>query len=180
MSNYVIVGGELCHYGVKGMKWGVRKKYEYSSMTQDVRDKKAAYKQAKKDYNKSFNKAYNKAIAAYSPVKKHRQANDARWEDAMNKAEALDKAKSAYKTAKKVEKKAINKKTDELNKKATFGEKFMYDDATRRQAAKYIVKNNMTLEEATKKAKGDARRNTAAVLAVYGGILAASIYASNR
>lgn len=22
---YVIVGGELCHYGVKGMKWGVRR-----------------------------------------------------------------------------------------------------------------------------------------------------------
>lgn len=25
MSNYAIVGGELCHYGVKGMKWGRRR-----------------------------------------------------------------------------------------------------------------------------------------------------------
>jgi hypothetical protein len=25
MSNYIYNGGELCHYGVKGMKWGVRR-----------------------------------------------------------------------------------------------------------------------------------------------------------
>lgn len=29
--NYTIVNGELCHYGVKGMKWGVKKAYELIS-----------------------------------------------------------------------------------------------------------------------------------------------------
>ena len=95
---------ELYHYGVVGMKWGVRR---------SLASKKASYKKAKKEYNKSFNKAYDKAIAGYSPIKKHRQANDERWNDAANKAEQLRKAKSEYKTAKK----AI--KADERAKAAT-------------------------------------------------------------
>lgn len=96
MSNYFINDGELYHYGVKGMKWGVRKARPQT----DLDRKRAAYKTAKKDYNKSFSKAYNRAAAGYSPFKKHRQANDARWEDAANKAESLNKAKSEYKKAK--------------------------------------------------------------------------------
>ena len=90
---------ELYHHGVKGMKWGVRKKTD-----SNVASARAAYKTAKKEYNKSFNRANNRAFAAYSPIKKHRQANDARWEDAFNKAEALNKAKAEYKSAKKTAK----------------------------------------------------------------------------
>lgn len=33
ISNYVIVDGELCHYGVKGMKWGQRKAQRYEART---------------------------------------------------------------------------------------------------------------------------------------------------
>lgn len=87
--------GELYHHGVKGMKWGIRKRRDG-----DVATARKAYKTAKKEYNKSFNKAYDRAAAAYSPIKKHREANDARWEDAANKAEALRKAKGVYKKAK--------------------------------------------------------------------------------
>lgn len=83
---------ELMHYGVKGMKWGVRRTYTQM---------KASYKKAKKDANKSFNKAYNKSIAAYSPIKKHRQANNERWNDATEKILTLEKARSEYKSAKK-------------------------------------------------------------------------------
>ena len=183
---------ELYHYGTKGMKWGVRRfqnedgslksagKKRYSEMTTDVNDKKAAYKQAKKDFNKSYNKAYNKSIAALSPSKKHRQANDKRWDDAFEKADRLDKAKTEYKNAKNNEKLAIRDKTRELQKKASLGEKLTYNTATRKQAAKYIVKNNMTVEEATKKAKGEAWRNSAAFLAVYGGVMAAVVYKANH
>lgn len=120
MNNYVIVGGELYHYGVKGMKWGVRKAQPQSYLDR----KKSAYKTAKKEYNKSFNKAYNRAAAAYSPFKKHRQANDARWEDAANKAESLNKAKSDYKSAKKAAKaqkkweKNVNKNWSEAYNRA--------------------------------------------------------------
>lgn len=44
MSKYVIVDGELYHYGVKGMKWGVRKKREYAD---------GVYKKAVKKFTNS-------------------------------------------------------------------------------------------------------------------------------
>ena len=103
----------LNHHGIKGQKWGVRRyqyadgtltpagKKRYSGDGGDVRYKKDQYKSAKRDYNKSFNKAYNRAAAAYSPIKKYRDANDARWEDAENKAKQADKARKEYKAAKK-------------------------------------------------------------------------------
>lgn len=113
---------ELTHHGIRGQKWGVRRfqnkdgsltnagKKRYDNDNNDLATKKAAYKTAKKEYNKSFDKAYNRAIAAWSPIKKHREANDARWEDAINKADAFIKAKSEYETTKKAvkaEKKAF-------------------------------------------------------------------------
>ena len=93
---------ELYHYGVKGMKWGHRKKYYNSDGSLNkLGQARQNYKTAKKEYNRSFDKAYNKAVAAYSPFKKHRQANTARWEDVANKAEASRNAKAEYKQAKK-------------------------------------------------------------------------------
>lgn len=55
---------ELYHHGVKGMKWGVRKKRP-ASLTKA----KSNYKSAQDEYVKSFNKAYGKSLAAYSPLK---------------------------------------------------------------------------------------------------------------
>lgn len=43
MSNYIYYNGELYHYGVPGMKWGVRHE-------QDVADAKKRYKAAKQNY----------------------------------------------------------------------------------------------------------------------------------
>lgn len=70
----------------------------------------AGYKTAKKEYNKSFNRAYNKAAAAYSPFKKHRQANDERWNDVAEKAETLRKYKDAAKAENKLNK--LGKRND--------------------------------------------------------------------
>ena len=79
---------ELYHYGVKGMKWGVRKK-------------KLAYKQAKRAYNRAFLKADTLRTQAYSFSKAKRAANEKRWGDVYDKAQALNKAEAEYKSAKK-------------------------------------------------------------------------------
>ena len=149
----------LCHYGVKGMKWGRRK--SYSESYNSVRNAKAAYKTVHKTYKKDFR------AAALSPIKKHRAANDARWEKASNSAEASRKAKQAYKDAKRANREAISKAQSKLFDQSSAGEKFMFNEATRRKAAKYIVNNNMTVDEAYKKAKGAALRNTAIFISAY-------------
>lgn len=167
---------ELYHYGVKGMKWGHRKAPEQSSYVKNVKSTKAAYKSAKKDYNKAFNKYYYKSHQALSLSKKKRAANDARFEDAWNKAGTMNEAKAAYKSAKKERKNAIKSTHRELEKNASFGEKFVYNSATRKKAAKYVVDNNMSMADATKKAKGDAWRNTAIFLAAYGVAVGTQLY----
>lgn len=113
----VVEKDELYHYGVKNMKWGVRNyQNKDGSLTSagrrryqtdgddDLRAKKQAYKSAKKDYSKAYNKAYNYSraypISQYTNKKKSAEA-DRRWDDAINKADTLNKAKSDYKQAKK-------------------------------------------------------------------------------
>ena len=102
---------ELRHYGVKGMKWGQRRfKNPDGSLTSAGKrryareEAKENYKQAYKEYNKSFNKAYGRSIGAFSPSKKHRENNKARWEDVAEKAMIADKAKADYKQAKRSDK----------------------------------------------------------------------------
>ena len=106
MENY-----ELMHYGVKGMKWGVRKasakqttkwgaqkaRKEYAELDR----REAVLKKAKMDYHEAHRKAYNRSAGALSPFKKHRQNAEKRWENAATKAEKLDAAKKAYKEQKK-------------------------------------------------------------------------------
>ena len=164
----------LEHFGVKGMKWGVRK--------QKVLNAKSEYKKARKAYNKSYNKAYNySANHPYSQFvsKKGRAESENRWEQASSDADRYNSAKSAYKSAKRERKNAIKDTYKDINKNTSFYEKVMFDDATRKRAAKYVVDNDMSVSEATAKAKGDAVRNTAILLAAYGAVSVASRIRNN-
>lgn len=106
---YVNNSNELYHYGVKGMRWGHRKaSYQNtavrtgnSAQRQKYLDAKASKKAANKAYTKAFNKAYNRNFAMLSPIKKHRDANNERWNDAAEKGKKSYEADQAYKKAKK-------------------------------------------------------------------------------
>lgn len=123
---------ELYHHGVKGMKWGVRryqnKDGSYTSAGKkrrvtydDVETAKKQMKSAKKAYDKAFLKADTYRMAAFSPSKKHRQANDQRWDDAMKKGKAYNDALKNYKMTKKSYKQAVK----EESKKILAGESFI-------------------------------------------------------
>ena len=78
MSNYILHNGELCHYGVPGMKWGVRKA-KYTAKAEAYRkaasdsdnEKRAAKLNAKADKmdNKAAALDTSKGRAAYTAKK---------------------------------------------------------------------------------------------------------------
>ena len=104
MSNYIIVGGELYHYGVPGMRWGHRKARPVSAERARMQSAKAAYKKSNKEYSKAYNKAYNYSsrhmISQWANGHK-RAESDRRWGDAYDKAVKANSDKAAYKQAKK-------------------------------------------------------------------------------
>lgn len=113
---------ELYHYGVKGMKRGVRKKPEYTGQARGAYDRMVAAKQAKKSANKAYNKAFNKSSSlygAYGPGSKKRLNDTAAKAKAANKANAeYKKAKTDFKKATVKEYKRVSKELDEADMKS--------------------------------------------------------------
>ena len=87
----------LMHYGVKGMKWGVRRRSEAYTTA------RANYKSAKKDYNKAA-RVYNRGSRHANRLSAKRRArNHARYNDMLQKADRFTKAEREYKQVKKAE-----------------------------------------------------------------------------
>lgn len=87
----------MMHYGVKGMKWGVRRaRKEYAKLD----TLKGEYKHAKKAYDRSFKYAYGQSKKAFSPSRVARAQNAARWRDSDRDAQRVKDIKKEYKDQK--------------------------------------------------------------------------------
>lgn len=193
---------ELMHYGVKGMRWGHRKSRAElekqagtfrASNGMKVAPAKNAFVRTMR--NVAAKRGVNEATRAlYRASNKKKYADTltnrldtAKGEQRMLKeSQALREYNAHIKDLKRgtgnkhLNKAVRNNKIDDAYEKvqtaSTRKDRLIYNDATRKKAAKYVVDNNMSVADATKKAKGDAWRNTAAFLAVYGVATGAALY----
>lgn len=95
MSDYIIVGGELYHYGVPGMKWGVRRARQ-AAVSSTPGKNKLANKNDLKDRAARAAKVgaavVGTALAAYGTYKLAKVVQNKRQQAAMQKASAyIDK-----------------------------------------------------------------------------------------
>lgn len=160
------------HFGVKGMKWGVR--------NERVRSAKSEYKSARKAYKKSFNKAYihaNTHPISQFVSKKSKARSEALWTQVDSDVKRLNSAKSAYKSAKRKRKAAIDNTAEQIFANSSASDILVYGTTYQKRAAKYVVDNNMSVDEAIKKSKNKTSRDAVAFLAALG---LASAFALNR
>lgn len=171
---------ELIHYGIPGMKWGHRKAVPMTSVDRA----RVNYRAAKKTYNRSFNKASSRSLAAYSPSKKQRKANDARWDRAFNDAKRLKEAKSVYKAEKKQFKSDVkqyrkSKGVYDLNVNKN-GAVVATSKASKVKNSISAKKGKAYADKVAKTADKKDRREFIAAYAASGAMLASSAYLINR
>lgn len=113
---------DIMHYGVRGMKWGIRRSKYYKD---------------------------DGSLTRYGKLRanKHKMSPD------------------QYKAKKKKLKSDIDKKYREINLNTGLGQKLLWNRATRRRQAEYMVNRGMREQDAANKAKRDAVRNTAVITA---------------
>ena len=178
----------LEHHGIRGQKWGIRRfqnkdgsltskgksRYgETSDLYNAKKEARSAARQSRRErakVDRDLDRAITEPTSRVKEIRDYQYKTIAKKSAELLKAEKRSKEKQqAYKDAKKAYNDAYEKNRKEVKEKATFGEKLIYNDATRNRAAKLMTKyKDMDYEKATAQAKKEAARNTAIVLGAYG------------
>lgn len=95
----------------------------------------------------------------------------------VNSDNSARKAKAEQKLSRKWD---LNVAKQNMENRRTTSEKIFFNDATFKRAAKYVVDNKMSYNDAVKKAKGKAVINTVGILGAIGAVSIASTAAITR
>lgn len=147
MSYYAITSdGELCHYGVVGMKWGVRR--ALSKSARNTRLEKKALKYAREAAN--FTKKSEKAHAKYDLEGHNRNAVKA----AQLNAKAAKLSKKALNASNDLKRAAYERKAETAKYKASVkqikGDRIAKTTGYGAKAMKYAIKSDKAARKAAK------------------------------
>lgn len=135
----------LMHYGVKGMKWGVRHDPERVGRVKTAwSNMRSAQKQANKDYNRAYNYSARHPVSQYFKKSPTYAESNKRWETAQKSAKAYNKAHKDYRTVN------IQSKFERKNEKYDkFANKIL--DARKKNVSKIEAKYDKKINKAKSK-----------------------------
>lgn len=146
MTDYVIYNGELYHYGVPGMKWGVRRANYKAQRYERLANKALKYDKKAANLTKKSEKAhaeYDLGRANKSAVKAAKLNKKAAVIEKKSQNASTDLAKDRlHRKAEKLKYKAANKQIDgnRISKTTGYGVKAM----------KYSIKSDKVAKKAAK------------------------------
>ena len=154
---------ELYHFGIPGMKWGVRRAYHQDLINAKYRHQNRLASIANK---KNINnlKTKDKKTWYQNAAKARNEKQKSKIQYKTDKLNAKIKYKKDWNSIKNNYKANLQNIKENRN----MADKLIYNSATGKRAARYMTIEKMSMADAKKRAKKDAVRNTAIALGVIG------------